>query len=121
MSNTTLNRYQSVCKAVFTFLLPDLGYSLEENPFYYIKPLKLVPIDREIFSTDELQAIFRAPTPLMRGLFTIRICTGLRLGDVATLKWTEVEGYEPNLAQVDFSIRRSFDDPEDESGRAYSD
>jgi integrase len=102
LSNTTLNRYQSVCKAVFTFLLPDLGYSLEENPFYYIKPLKLAPVDREIFSEDELQEIFRNPTPLMRGLFTIGICTGLRLGDVATLKWKEIEGYEPNLVQPDF-------------------
>ena len=102
LSNTTLNRYQSVCKAVFTFLLPDLGYSLEENPFYYIKPLKLAPIDREIFNPDELQLIFREPTPLMRGLFTIGICTGLRLGDVATLKWKEIEGYELNLAQPDF-------------------
>jgi integrase len=102
LSNTTLNRYQSVCKAVFTFLLPDLGYSLEENPFYYIKPLKLAPIDREIFSPDELQLIFRNPTPLMLGLFTTGICTGLRLGDVATLKWKEIEGYEPNLLQPDF-------------------
>jgi integrase len=27
----------------------------------------------------------------MRGLFTIGICTGLRLGDVATLRWDEIE------------------------------
>ncbi len=91
LSNTTLNRYQSVCKAVFTFLLPDLGYSVEENPFYYIKPLKLEPVEREIFSEKELQLIFENPPPLQRALFTVGICTGLRLGDVATLRWSDIE------------------------------
>ena len=96
LSNTTLNRYQSVCKAVFTFLSPDLGYSVEENPFYFISPLKLEPVEREIFTEEELQLIFQNPPPLMKGLFTIGICCGLRLGDVATLRWNEIEGYGPN-------------------------
>ena len=91
MSNTTLNRYQSVCKAVFTFLLSDLGYTLEENPFFHIKPLKLEPVEREIFSEDELALIFANPPPLQKALFTLGICTGLRLGDVATLRWKDVE------------------------------
>ena len=91
LSNTTLNRYQSVCKAVFSFLLSDLGYTLEENPFFHIKPLKLEPVERDIFSEEELQKIFVAPPPLQRGLFTLGICTGLRLGDVATLCWNEIE------------------------------
>ena len=91
LSNTTLNRYLSTCKAVFTFLSSDLGYHIEDNPFYNIKPLKLEPIDREIFTEDELSRIFRNPSPLMKGLFTIGITTGLRLGDVATLRWSEIE------------------------------
>ena len=102
LSATTLNRYQMTCKAVFTFLLPDLGYSLEENPFYFIKPLKLAPAEREIFSEEELELIFKNPSPLMRGLFTIGITCGLRLGDVATLRWQEIEGYSPNLCEPDF-------------------
>lgn len=91
LSNTTLNRYHSVCKAVFTFLLPDLGYTLEENPFFYIKPLKLEIVEREIFTEEELRQIFENPPPLQRALFTIGICTGLRLGDVATLRWSDIE------------------------------
>ena len=105
LSNTTLNRYQSVCKAVFTFLMPDLGYSVEENPFYYIKPLKLEPVEREIFTEEELQLIFQNPPPLMRGLFTIGLCCGLRLGDVATLRWNEIEDYAPNLTNPDFYMK----------------
>ncbi len=91
LSNTTLNRYQSTCKAVFTFLSTDLGYTIEENPFFHIKPLKLEPTDREIFTNDELSLIFKNPPPLMKGLFTIGITTGLRLGDVATLRWSDIE------------------------------
>lgn len=83
LSNTTLNRYQSVCKAVFSYLSTDLGYTIEENPFFHIKPLKLEVVDRDIFNEEELSLIFlRSPPPLMRGLFTIGICTGLRLGDM---------------------------------------
>ncbi|NCU26968.1 hypothetical protein EOM86_09650, partial [Candidatus Nomurabacteria bacterium] len=102
LSNATLNRYQGTCKSVFTFLLPDLGYSLEENPFYYIRPLKLASAEREIFPEEELSLIFQNPPPLMRGLFTIGICCGLRLGDVATLRWSDIEGYAPNLVAPDF-------------------
>ena len=40
----------------------------------------------------------------MRGLFTIGICCGLRLGDVATLRWSEIEGYAPNLVAPDFYL-----------------
>ncbi len=104
LSQTTLNRYQATCKAVFTFLLPDLGYSIEENPFYFIKPLKLMPAEREIFSEEELALIFSNPPPLMKGLFTIGICCGLRLGDVATLRWQDIEGYTANLAFPDFFL-----------------
>lgn len=91
LSNTTLNRYQSVCKAVFSYLSTDIGYTIEENPFFHIKPLKLEVVDRDIFTEEELSLIFQNPPPLMKGLFTIGICTGLRLGDAATLRWREIE------------------------------
>lgn len=91
LSNTTLNRYHSVCKTVFTFLSTDLGYTIEENQFFHIKPLKLDPVDREIFSEEELTMLFANPPPLLRGLFIIGICTGLRLGDAAILRWNKIE------------------------------
>ncbi len=91
LSNTTLNRYQSTCKAVFAFLSSNLGYTIEENPFYNIHPLKLEHVDREIFTNEELALLFKNPSPLMKAMFTIGICTGLRLGDVATLRWNDIE------------------------------
>lgn len=105
LSNTTLNRYLSTCKAVFSFLGPDLGYSLEENPFYFIYPLKLKPVSKEIFSDEELRLIFENPPKLINDLFTIGICTGLRLGDVATLRWSEIEDFDANEKRPDFLHR----------------
>ena len=100
LSPTTLNRYQSVCKAVFSFLLFDLGYTLEENPFFHIKPLKLEPVERDIFTDEELQRIFASAPPLQRALFTLGICTGLRLGDVATLCWNEIDITVPDTNDI---------------------
>lgn len=90
LSHTTLNRYHSVCKSVFSFLLPDLGG--EENPFAHIPPLKLEPVKRKIFTADELQIIFKNPPELLAGPLFVGRYTGLRLGDVLTLKWEYFEG-----------------------------
>jgi integrase len=105
LSNTTLNRYHSTCKAVFSYLLPDLGYTVEENPFYFIPPLKLKPDNREIFTDEELGAIFANPPEMIKGLFTIGICTGLRLSDAATLRWSEIEQFDAKQRNPDFLHR----------------
>ena len=50
--------------------------------------------------------IFANPPPLMKALFTIGLCTGLREGDVATLKWSEIGGYNGRGTAVsDFLYR----------------
>lgn len=90
LSHTTLNRYHSVCKSVFSFLLPDLGG--EENPFAHIPPLKLEPVKRKIFTEEELEIIFKNPPKLLVGPLFVGRYTGLRLGDVLALKWEYFEG-----------------------------
>ena len=105
LSNTTLNRYHSTCKAVFSYLISDLGYTIEENPFFNIPPLKLNPDNREIFSDEELKLIFADPPEMIKGLFTIGICTGLRLSDCATLRWEEIEQFSANARKPDFLHR----------------
>ena len=52
-----------------------------------------------------MQQIFQNPPPLMKGLFTIGICCGLRLGDVATLRWDEIEDFVPNQQDPDFYLK----------------
>ncbi len=105
LSNTTLNRYHSTCKAVFGYLLSDLGYTTEENPFYFIAPLKLNKENREIFTEEELKLIFSNPPEIFKGLFTVGICTGLRLSDAATLRWAEIEDFKVNAKEPNFIHR----------------
>ncbi len=93
LSNTTINRAVMDCRWVFNQLARDLGYSASDNPFCDIAKLKEEPVQREVFTDDDLRAIFRNPPPLMEALFTIGLCTGLREGDVATLRWREIITY----------------------------
>lgn len=107
LSHTTLNRYHSVCKSVFSFLLPDIGYGFEENPFSHILPLKIEPVRREIFTPDELDKIFESVPPLWEGPFYVGRYTGLRLGDALTIKWESIEGIPNRSVQQppDFTCR----------------
>ncbi len=94
------------CRQVFKYLLPDLGFTADENPFQHIKGIIVTHVEREIFTQDELAMIFVNPPPLMKALFTIGLCTGLREGDVATLKWSEIGGYNGRGTAVsDFLYR----------------
>ena len=66
---------------------------------------KLKPEKREIFTNEELSLIFTNPPELIRGLFTIGICTGLRLSDAATLRWGEIEQFDSKRRNPDFLHR----------------
>ncbi len=105
LSNTTINRAIMDCRWVFNQLARDLGYSASDNPFCDIAKLKEEPVQREVFTDDDLRAIFRNPPPLMEALFTIGLCTGLREGDVATLRWREIITYNKDARGVpDFYV-----------------
>ncbi len=101
----TINRVVKSCRWVFNQLARDLGYSASDNPFCDIAKLKEEPVQREVFTDDDLRAIFRDPSPLMEGLFTIGLCTGLREGDVATLRWREIITYNKDArGKPDFYV-----------------
>ena len=93
ISAATINASIKTCRWVFNRLQGDLGYHYEENPFCGIPLLEDKKISREVFSEEELRLIFKNPPRLMKLLFTIGFCTGMRLGDVATLKWKYIKNY----------------------------
>ena len=106
LSSASANQYLRACRQVFKYLLPDLGFTADENPFQHIKGIIVTHVEREIFTQDELAMIFVNPPPLLKALFTIGLCTGLREGDVATLKWSEIGGYNGRGTAVsDFLYR----------------
>ena len=80
----------AVLQQVFGTLPEDAG--LTENPFSAVPKLQRTPQCREAFSADELKRIGEASRsdPFLYPLFAIAAYTGLREGDICTLKWSEV-------------------------------
>ena len=89
LSPRTINYYQITCAEVFTLLKDDVG--LQENPFSSILKLDMKNETREAFTPEELQTIFDNLDGFTRPLFMLAVWTGLREGDICTLKWEDVD------------------------------
>ncbi len=89
LSARTLHLYQMVCTEVFNLLAKDAG--LQANPFEGIHRAKPDAESREAFSSEELKLIYDNLDDFTRPLFMMAVWTGLREGDICTLKWNEVD------------------------------
>lgn len=91
----TISYYLVNLKYIFRILTE--GYGLMYNPFDEIK-LKGVEkscVKREAFTPDELRMIGKvAINSYLYPLFVTSVSTGLRLGDVCSLKWSEIKDDE---------------------------
>ena len=89
LSARSLQLYQMVLAEVFSLLAKDAG--LQDNPFASIRRAKPDAENREAFTPDELQTIYDNLDDFTRPLFMMAVWTGLREGDICTLKWSEVD------------------------------
>lgn len=92
IGNKTIKEICSVIKSVFERLKDDAG--LLANPWNdVILPAVDDSIEREIFSLHELNLIRNglAKNHFCAPLFTVAAVTGLREGDICTLKWKEID------------------------------
>ena len=89
LSARSLQMYQMVCAEVFSLLARDAG--LQDNPFASIRRAKPDAETREAFTPEELQTIYDNLDDFTRPLFMMAVWTGLREGDICTLKWSEVD------------------------------
>ena len=89
LSPRTCNVCHKTIQQVFQTLSHDAG--LPENPFADIPKLPEVSEQREAFTPEELKLIGGKADDFIYPLFAIAINTGLREGDVCTLKWSEVD------------------------------
>lgn len=89
LSPRTINHYQTACAEVFTLLKDDVG--LQENPFSSILKLDMKKETREAFTPEELKLIYDNLDGFTRPLFMMAVWTGLREGDICTLKWSDVD------------------------------
>ena len=86
ISAYTINEYIVVCRKVFQY-----GVTFMLNPFAAIKKMKKDQIDREPFSQDEITLMMLNATGLVRHLLYFGLYTGLRKGDICTLRFRDLD------------------------------
>ncbi len=91
VSARTWNAELILLRSAFKHLRKEAG--MHENPFDDIPTKEDEPLHRRPFTPDDLQAILRAAQTddLVRPLVVTGMCTAMRLGDVCTLKWADVD------------------------------
>ncbi len=89
LSPRSIRLYQMVCAEVFTLLAKDAG--LQDNPFSGIRKAQMDAKTREAFTQEELNLIYDNLDGFTRPLFMMAVWTGLREGDICTLKWSDVD------------------------------
>jgi len=89
LSPRSIRLYQMVCAEVFTLLAKDAG--LQDNPFSGIRKAQTDAKTREAFTVEELKIIHDNLDDFTRPLFMMAVWTGLREGDICTLKWSDVD------------------------------
>ena len=87
LGNRTANQFQMVCGEIFRLLSEETG--ILKNPFEFPK-LPNRCENRDAFSREELDLIFRNCDSFTGPLFLLAIRTGLREGDICTLRWNEI-------------------------------
>jgi integrase len=104
-----------VASATYNFHLHTLRYlfktlkeeaRLTENIWLKPKPKILVQSSRRQLTIDELQRVCGTAQGELKVLFAIGLYTGLRLGDAATLKWSEVDLRRNQICRVPNKIVR---------------
>lgn len=88
-SNRTGNFYLQTLKEIFEKLKKDAGTDV--NPFEEIEAQALNTEARDAFSPTELALIEKRADPFIYGVFMVGLNTGLREGDICTLRWSEVD------------------------------
>jgi integrase len=86
---STYNAHVGFLKSMFNILKTTGG--LSQNPWAEISRMKKNPESRRALTTDELKTICSSATGNLRFMIALGIYTGLRMGDVTTLKWSEVD------------------------------
>ncbi len=89
LSPKSANTILDTLRELFDLLQKDAG--IFENPFEDIEKLDNESESREPFTEKELKKIFKNADDFIYPIFAIGIATGLREGDICTLRWNEVD------------------------------
>ena len=89
LAGGTFNKHIQCLALIFRVLTPPA--QLASNPWNEVQRKRAVAISRRELTIEELRRVCEKATGEMRLLLALGIYTGLRLGDVATLRWGEVD------------------------------
>lgn len=91
ISPKTVKEIVSACKWVISRLEEDAG--LVHNPWNHVVLPAPNPVERELFTPEELQKIWdgMARDTFCRSLFFIAANSGLTEGDICTLEWKDID------------------------------
>lgn len=89
-SANTANKYLGLLRLIWEVLRKDERIEIE-NPWSKIVPIECVQQSRRELTIEELNNVCTKAEGELRPLFALGIYTGLRLGDVCTLRWSEVD------------------------------
>lgn len=88
-SASTYNRMVGGLKEIFGILCRERV--ADANPFSETRHKRMSSHSKRPLTIEELHRVIGLADGEMRTLFVIGLCTGMRLGDCATLKWCEVD------------------------------
>ncbi len=89
LSSGTVNKNIVFLRSFFEVLKAPARLAV--NPFAELKKMRAVTNTRRVLTVEEVRALVEKADGEMRTLFLVGACTGLRCGDCATLKWSEVD------------------------------
>jgi len=89
VSPSTYNLHVNFLRSMFRVLKTQAG--LQTNVWEDLPHMELETNSRRELTADELASIFKNTDGDLRYMFAIGLYTGMRLGDVVTLRWAEVD------------------------------
>ena len=95
-SKSTVNRYLALLKKMFSLAI-DEGY-LETNPAAKIKKSSEKDLLKErVLTEDEEARLKSASYPVLRSIISVAVHTGMRLQEILSLRWAQVNFSEMML------------------------
>ncbi len=109
LSPNTFNKYMNLLQLVFR-VLKDRA-QMTDNPWDAIQRKRLTGRGRRELTIEELKTVCGATKGELRLLFSLGIYSGLRLGDCATLRWSEVDLQRSIILRIPNKVARRKNQP----------
>ena len=97
VKKSTVNRALTTVKA-FLNRAVQMNY-LEKNPAQFVKKLKEEQLQIKHLSDEEVKKLLEVCSPRVKQIVTLFLLTGMRLGELAHLRWKDVD-FRHNLIHI---------------------